>query len=449
MRSRFVVVLALIAGCGEKSATPPRGPSLGFDRAAARAADAPSEAVGAPKVERAALGRAGATAVQPPSAGVSVGLAAPPVGHLERRDHLGHLFEALARLDDGRADDDVRIVQYGDSHTASDLGTSAFRRALQVRFGDGGRGFVSIGKPWKTYVQDGVRGGMTDGFDPVRVKSRDGAFYGLDGCYGLLGVGIGAAKAGERAWTEVAAHATRLELDYWRDPGGGSFDVFVDGAPARRVATRAEQPQSGFCAFDLADAPHQIELRTVGDGDVRVFGMALDRAQVGVVVDALGINGAEVFTPLRWSEPHFAEQLRHRAPDLVVLAYGTNESLEAKLSDAEYERAAYRRRRAIAAARGAGGRVRVLRPARSDGWSGEHRCLGSGGDAARIARSRAPDAQRLCAARDVVRRRFAARLRRLAHRAGVAARHCAADLGCREPLTLRNRAPLRPKGARG
>jgi lysophospholipase L1-like esterase len=321
MLSRFVVVLALVAACGEKSTSPPKGPSF--------------QVVGAATVARAAGRADGSTARQPSPAAA---MAAPPVGHLERRDALGHLFEALARLDDGRADDDVRIVQYGDSHTASDLGTSAFRRALQARFGDGGRGFVSIGKPWKTYVQDGVRGGMTDGFEPVRVKSRDGTFYGLDGCYGLLGVGVGASKAGERAWTEISAHASRLELAYWRDPGGGSFDVFVDGTSMRRVATRAEQPQSGFSAIELADAPHQIELRTVGDGEVRVFGMALDRAQVGVVVDALGINGAEVFTPLRWNESHFAEQLRHRSPDLVVLAYGTNESLEAKLSDAEYER---------------------------------------------------------------------------------------------------------------
>jgi lysophospholipase L1-like esterase len=66
--------------------------------------------------------------------------------------------------------------------------------------------------------------------------------------------------------------------------------------------------------------------------------MVLDRAQAGVVVDALGINGAQVFTPLRWNEEHFVEQLRHRTPDLVIIAYGTNESLESKLSDGDYER---------------------------------------------------------------------------------------------------------------
>ena len=133
----------------------------------------------------------------------------------------------------------MRILQYGDSHTASDMGTAAFRRHLQARFGDGGRGFVSIGKPWKTYVQEGVRGGMTDEFEP-REDAAQGPASGGDGCYGLLGVGIAADGPGARAWTEIAPRFSRVEIDYWQEPRGGSFDVFIDGAHARRVATRAD-----------------------------------------------------------------------------------------------------------------------------------------------------------------------------------------------------------------
>ena len=263
----------------------------------------------------------------------------PPVGHLVGSEHLGHLFETLVRLERREGDSDVTILQYGDSHTASDLGVSAFRRALQARFGDGGRGFVSIGKPWKTYAQDGVRGGMTEGFEPVRARSRAAGGGGADGWFGLLGVGIGAGKGGERAWTDFTARASRLEIEYWQEPGGGSFDVFLDGARIARRATQSERRQIGAFSLDAPDSPHQIELRTVGDGSVRIFGMLLDRTQAGVVVDALGINGAQVFTPLHWSEAYFSEQLRRRSPDLVILAYGTNESLESKLSDADYERA--------------------------------------------------------------------------------------------------------------
>jgi lysophospholipase L1-like esterase len=135
----------------------------------------------------------------------------------------------------------------------------------------------------------------------------------------------------------LAPRFSRVAFDYWQSPRSGSFDVFVDGVHAGRVATRAAQSGSGFFGYDVADAPHQVEVRTVGDGEVRVFGMTLDRAQAGVVVDALGINGAQIFTALRWNEDHFAEQVRHRAPDLVVLAYGTNEALDPKVVDPAYE----------------------------------------------------------------------------------------------------------------
>jgi len=315
---RLFALLCLLVSCGDRTATPPKGPEV--------SASFPTLAAAIP------------TPTPTPTSTSAPPLFSAPIGHLDGPDRLAHLFEALAGLDDGRAHDDVRIVQYGDSHTAGDLGTSVFRRLLQARFGDGGRGFVSLGKPWKSFGQDGIRGGMTKEFEPTRVKFIRGSFSGLDGAYGLLGVGIGASKPGARAWTQSTARASRVELDYAEDPGGGSFDVFIDGSRVGRIASRAARPASGFFAFDVADVPHEVEVRTVGDGEVRIFGMVLDRAQAGVVVDALGINGAQVFTPLRWNEEHFAEQLRHRSPDLVVVAYGTNESLELGLSDAEYER---------------------------------------------------------------------------------------------------------------
>jgi lysophospholipase L1-like esterase len=264
------------------------------------------------------------------------------VGHLLGSRRLTHVFEALAALEDGHAHDDVRVVQYGDSHTASDMGVSAFRRALQARFGDGGRGFVAVGRPWSTYSEDGVHTGMEGAFASTRPIGHDRVVplpAALEGRYGLLGIGITAGRQRGRAWAEVAAAASRIELAYAQEPGGGNFDVFVDGTRAGSVSTQAPDTKSAWSAFDVPDAPHRIEVRAAGDGNVVLYGMSLDRSQAGVVVDTLGINGAQVFTPLRWNEDHFAEQLRHAAPDLVVLAYGTNESMQPGLTDATYERA--------------------------------------------------------------------------------------------------------------
>jgi lysophospholipase L1-like esterase len=259
------------------------------------------------------------------------------VGHLEGWANLFHLFASLALVEEGRAHDDVRIVQFGDSHTAADVGTAVFRHLLQERFGDGGRGFVSIGRPWKSYFAEMIRGGMAGDFEAARTTFKDGRYLG-DGRYGLLGIGVRSAQSGSRAWAEVRTPFTHAEIAYLEQPQGGSFDVFVDGAKVGRVATQAKTIGSGFYPIDASDGPHQVELHTVGEGEVRILGMTLDLPRAGVVVDELGINGAQIASLLRANEDHFVEQLRHRAPDLVVLAYGTNEALDPDLSDSDYER---------------------------------------------------------------------------------------------------------------
>ena len=256
---------------------------------------------------------------------------------LDHAQALHHFFEALARLEDGQGQgqaqgqgqgqsrEDVRVVQLGDSHTAADIETGAYRHVLQQRFGDGGRGFVALGRPWSTYLQEAVRGGMTREWAGERGKLSHGQFVG-DGRYGLAGFAIQTTRKNGRAWTDVSSPTSRIELAFLAQPRGGSFDFFVDGARAGRVSTRGKTESSGFHAFDVPEGKHHVEAVSVGDGEVRLFGMALDRAAAGVVVDAAGINGARAVNTLNWNEAHEAEQLRHRNPDLVVLAYGTNES---------------------------------------------------------------------------------------------------------------------------
>lgn len=319
-RALLAIALVFAAGCGEAVAKPNASTLDGIQTEARRRAADP---------KRRPIAEAHAEIVAAPSA----------VGALERPAALRRFFEALARLEEGRAHDDVRVTQFGDSHTAADIQTAVVRRALQERFGDGGRGFVSIGRPWKSYVQDGVRAGMSIEWAPERAKIERGKIAG-DGLYGLSGVGLFTRQPGARAWTDVTSPSSRAELAYLEQPGGGAFDVFVDGVRVVRVSTHGDRIASAYRAFDVAEAfAHQVEVRAVGDGDVRVYGMSLDREAPGVVLDALGINGARVSTALlSWDEQHWAEQLRHRAPALVVLAYGTNESTDRDLPQATHER---------------------------------------------------------------------------------------------------------------
>ncbi len=248
-----------------------------------------------------------------------------PVGTIEGAENLHRFFDALADVDDGTATTDATIIQLGDSHTAADIGTGAARKVLQARFGDGGRGFVALGRPWRTYAQDGIRGKTSREWKPEHGKFVHGKSVG-DGMYGLAGWSLVTTRRGATLSTDVEAPASKIELDYLASPNGGSFDVQVDGAVIGRVKTKSKSVKSGFTSFDVEDKPHHIEIRTAGDGVVRLFGMTLDHGRNGVTFDALGINGERAINVLDWNDAHFTEQLRHRDPQLVVLAYGTNES---------------------------------------------------------------------------------------------------------------------------
>lgn len=298
-----------LAGCGDVAPRPRAIPPM-------------SEAV----VESPQLARPAA----PPAQAAPLAPLPPPAAasqFLEHPEALRRFFASLANLDKGQRGDDVRILQFGDSHTAADYQTGPLRRALQHRFGDGGRGFVSVGRPWRAYTQEGVHlNGMT-GWAPERGRFAKGKFVG-DGQYGLVGVSIATSQRGARAYSQLAASASRIELAYLEAPRGGTVDLLVDGARVQRVRTAGAAARSAYVGVDVPEGPHRVELAAVGDGSVRVFGVTLDRPKVGVTLDALGVNGARAGDLLRLGEEHFAGELRHRDPALVVLAYGTNESAD-------------------------------------------------------------------------------------------------------------------------
>ncbi|MFI5308956.1 MAG: SGNH/GDSL hydrolase family protein, partial [Polyangiales bacterium] len=124
----------------------------------------------------------------------------------------------------------------------------------------------------------------------------------------------------------VTAHASSVELYYWKQPNGGHAQLAIDGKQRRRIATASKHAEPGYTRVETGDGEHRIELTTDGDGPVRVFGAALERGHSGVVLDTLGIPGTRARDHLYWDDALYREHLARRHPDLVVLAYGTNES---------------------------------------------------------------------------------------------------------------------------
>jgi lysophospholipase L1-like esterase len=64
----------------------------------------------------------------------------------------------------------------------------------------------------------------------------------------------------------------------------------------------------------------------VQQGRPQLFGVVVEGNKPGVVLDTVGLNGARATTFLGWDEATWVSELARRKPDLVVLAFGTNES---------------------------------------------------------------------------------------------------------------------------
>lgn len=281
----------------------------------------------APAAKRAAVSpdqRMGPRLLEPP-ANDKLGLAIA----IEDRDgtSLRTFHEALKRARDGEGQ--ARIAFYGASHVASDSFTGYIRRELQARYGDAGHGFVLPVHPWRTYRHRDV----TIESDHMRWKTHrirvgDGEVERV----GLAGVAMETRRPGSFGRVRTAEegehgrNASLFELYYLKRPHGGELQVLIDGRPARRISTHAKKVEPGYATFHVADGPHTFEIRSVSDRPVRIFGVAVERDRPGVVLDTLGINGSRARYQLLWDEALHREHLRRRDPDLVVLAYGTNES---------------------------------------------------------------------------------------------------------------------------
>lgn len=269
-------------------------------------------------------------------------MSAPPADALIIEDPSSHALDAfhksLRRTSKGV--DQTRILQFGASHTECDLFTGYLRRYLQSRFGDAGHGYLMPARPWKGYRHEDLRLDSSDGWV---VDKALGSSSREDGLYGL-GV-FSCASGSPDDWGFFATStsspfgrsASRFEIFFLEQPGGGRFEITVDGAPYTSVSTYGAGTDFGTFVGRLEDGPHEIALRPLGDGEVRLLGATLERGAPGVIVDTLGLRGARAADLLDIDEPLWTSQVRHRRPDLVVLAYGTNESGDEHQPIARYE----------------------------------------------------------------------------------------------------------------
>jgi lysophospholipase L1-like esterase len=262
-------------------------------------------------------------------------------GSLAIEDETGHAMDAFythlaatLRKDEGAV---TRVLHYGDSLITSDLISGTMRRRMQARFGDAGHGFILVANPWDWYFHNDVAHSASDGWAMTRIT---GPLNG-DGLYGLGGVSFRATADASATFAtatkgDYGTKASRFDVYYLEQPGGGGFSVHPKGGPSETVATAGPKKVARVHSVHVPDGAASLTIRSWGEG-ARLFGVAIERDVPGVVYDALGVNGARMKLLESMSARGWAEQLDLRKPALVILQYGTNETVAGVL-DPEYEK---------------------------------------------------------------------------------------------------------------
>lgn len=284
-------------------------------------------------------------------------LAEPSGGPFRYPHALDSFFSALAALPApgvaagdvpsadgaGASGSIVRALQFGDSHTAADIFTGEMRAQLQARFGNGGLGFQYPGHPFPGYRLAGSTRSQTYGW-----VTQGNRFNELgDGDTGLGGIAISTSRPGESV--TVSTTCETLQVEYLRQPGGGTLDFSDNGLPVAEINTASESAAglsadpaaganssrgAGTFTYSCSPGVHEFQLITVEEKPVRLLGLVTE--QPGITYECLGINGAVAPLILRWNQQMFADTLGQRDPNLIVLAYGTNEATASASRNDEY-----------------------------------------------------------------------------------------------------------------
>jgi lysophospholipase L1-like esterase len=265
---------------------------------------------------------------EPASAGLVD--AKPPPVHLEDPDNRGmtHFYDALKRTSRHEAGGITRVVHFGDSLIASDYVSGTLRRLLQKQFGDSGHGFSLVANAWPSYFHEGVSRYATSGWLVSRIVGP----YAQDGWYGLGGVSFRAppnilARIGTSARGDFGRQVSKFELAYVASPSGGALRVRIDEKSVGDLSTQSEEKTFKTAKWAVSDGPHEIEFLTTR-GTSRLFGVVMERDVPGVVLDAIGIQGARLRFLDQQDDAHYSAQLRWRNPDLVIYEFGANESAD-------------------------------------------------------------------------------------------------------------------------
>jgi len=262
---------------------------------------------------------------------VALAAAAMPITGLAQGETLRPFFAKLARS----GTRSVHILQIGDSHTAGDAITSAWRDILQQKYGSAGRGVLAPGRPFDGYITHGVTVTMSPGW---KISSDFGATWSMPspplglGAFTLTSQSDGATMA---LLADAQEAFDRFIVCAIVKPGAGSLALHAGTEAATfNLASATERPE---CRTMRLAQPATTADLTVSGGPATLTSWATFKDGGGVSLSNLGVVGSQLIHWARTDDAVLTEELANYRPDLIVLAFGTNEGFSLRVNDFEYE----------------------------------------------------------------------------------------------------------------
>lgn len=238
------------------------------------------------------------------------------------------LWQALHNLETGIRREPVRIIQLGDSHTAGDYLTGRLRQQLQAKYGNAGIGWLTPGYVVNQRSDQALMKGfgkwqMNDSKLP---KAND--VFPLGGLFNTSG---GASILDLKAKQDLASGSWQLSI--WHKNSNTPWKIALPSGKLYKMAPQDHSDGQWNLSNIAVNSTNAANLRLLAPNGGSLGGIALDRMSPGITLDVMGINGARASIINRWDQNSVKKQLAWRNPQLIILAYGTNEAFETDISD--------------------------------------------------------------------------------------------------------------------
>ncbi|AIR89235.1 SGNH/GDSL hydrolase family protein [Pseudomonas cremoricolorata] len=222
----------------------------------------------------------------------------------------------------------VHIVQLGDSHTAADLFSGELRQLLQARYGDGGIGLVPASAVPGIRSDRLIINSSARQWQLVSARNEQSEQFPLGG---YLSLPLAARSTVSLQARGDDSRRYQVSALYRAD-----VDTSLSASAGQRVALPATQGQWRLSpALDNVGLPTQLNV-SASPGLALGGWYVQGRKNAGVTYSSLGINGARLEVVDKW-QAGWQDTLKALRPDLIILAYGTNEAFDDTLDLALYQ----------------------------------------------------------------------------------------------------------------